>query len=75
MQRGQDELLLLGRGQDLVEVDGDAEGDEEEPAYGRADPVRGLQRWWGSQLGPERGAPRVEEDGVVFRRGGQGWEV
>ena len=42
MEGGEDELLLLGGGEDLVEVDGDAEGDEEGTADAGADPVRRL---------------------------------
>jgi len=53
VDRGEDELLLLGGGEDLVQVDGYAEGDEEEPADARADPVRGLEGRRRNELGPE----------------------
>ena len=52
MEGGEDKLLLLGSGEDLVEVDGNAEGDEEEAPDAGADPVGGLERWWCSELGP-----------------------
>lgn len=52
MEGGKDELLLLARGEDFVEVDGDAEGDEEESADAGADPVGWLEGWRGDELGP-----------------------
>lgn len=77
MDGGQDEFLLLGGGEDFVEVDRHAERDEEEAADAGADPVGGLERWWGDELRPERVAALAEEDGarVVWVEGnaGDGW--
>lgn len=43
----EDEALLFGGWEDFVEVDGDAEGDEEESSDAGAGPVGGLEGWWG----------------------------
>lgn len=75
VDRGQDEFLLLRGGQDLVEVDGDAERDEEEAADPGADPVRGLQGWGRDELCPERVAALRVEDGARVFGGGDAGEV
>ena len=67
---GEDEFLLLGGREDFVEVDGDAEGDEEEAADARADPVGGLEGRGRDELGPEGSGAGGEEDGVLRGRGG-----
>lgn len=57
---------MLRGGEDLVEVDGDAEGDEEEAADTGFYPVLGLERGWGYELGPEgEGAFCAEDCGGV----------
>jgi len=55
---GQHELLLFGGREDFVEVDGNAEGDKEEPTDAGTEPVRGLK--WG-----RRHELRVEGEGTV----------
>lgn len=64
MCRRQNQLFLLGSGQDLVEVDRDAKGDKEEAADTGADPVRGLEGWRSDELGPQGGGALGEEEGV-----------
>lgn len=65
---------MRGGGEDFVEVDGDAEGDEEEAADAGADPVGGLERGWGDELRPEGGGAGGEEDGVGGCVCREGWE-
>ena len=63
---GENELLLFGGREDLVEVDGDSQRDEEETADAGFDPVLGLE--WGRrhELGPEgQGALGAEDGGGV----------
>lgn len=70
-----DKFLLFGRRENLVEVYGDAEGDEEESADTRLRPVRGLEWRWGNELFPEgAGAVRGEDWRGIRdrRRGGEG---
>lgn len=67
---GEDEFFLLRCGQDFVEVDGDAEGDEEEASDAAADPVGGLQGRGRDELGPEGLASVAEEDGAGGFLGG-----
>lgn len=52
----EDELLLLAGREDFVQVDWDAQGDEEEPADARPDPVGWLEGRWGDELRPQREA-------------------
>ena len=69
VDRGQHELLLFGGGEDFVEVDGDAEGDEEEAADAGAEPVRGL-KWRGChELGVEGEGTVGREDFGLFGGG------
>ena len=51
---GKDEAFLFAGREDFVEVDGDAEGDEEEAADAAAGPVGWLHGWGGDELLPER---------------------
>ena len=69
---GEDELLLLAGGQDLVEVDGHAKGDEEEAPDAGADPVGRLEGRRCDELGPEGCGARGREDGVGGLRGRSG---
>jgi len=73
---GEDEFLLLGGREDGVEVDGDAEGDEEEAPDAGADPVGGLEGRGRDELGPEGGGAGGGKDGVWGGGGfgGRGWE-
>jgi len=66
VDRGQHELLLFGGGEDFIEVDGDAKGNEEEAADARAEPVWRL-KWGGChQLRVEGvGAVGSEDFGLV----------
>jgi hypothetical protein len=60
---------LFGGGEDLVEIDGDAEGDKEESPYAGADPIGGSEGRGCYELGPERRASRVKENWIVLREG------
>jgi len=62
------ELLLFGGGEDFVEVDGNTEGDEEEPTYAGAEPVRRLKRGRCNELRVEgEGTIRGEDFGLAGR--------
>lgn len=65
MDRGQDEFLLLGGREDLIQVDRDTKGDQEEAADAGSDPI-GWLKWWGrNKLRPEGGASLSDEYRVV----------
>lgn len=54
VDRWENEFLLFSLcRKDLIEVDGDAEGDEEEATDAGNLPVGGLKRGWGDELVPE----------------------
>ena len=52
---------MFGSWEDLVKVDGDAEGDEEEAADAGPDPVWRLKGGWSDELGPEGEAAVCKE--------------
>lgn len=53
---------MLGCRENLVEVDWDAEGDEEQSANAGLDPVLWLEGWWGDELRPEGERALCAED-------------
>lgn len=53
MHGRKDELFLLRSGEDLIEIDRHAQGDKEEPADARPDPVRRLEGRGCDELRPE----------------------
>lgn len=70
----EDEFLLLAGWEDLVEVDGHAEGDEEEASDAGFGPVWGLEWGWGDELVPEGAGALGWEDGGFGGNGIGFWE-
>jgi len=62
----EDEFLLFGGGKDLIQINRNAEGDEEESSDSRADPVGWLEGRWSDELRPEGGAALGEKAGIFF---------
>lgn len=67
---------MFGGGEDLVQIDRHAKGDEKEAPDARADPVWGLEGGRGNELGPQGGGALGEKDGIIFRgERRRGWDL